>query len=162
MKGTYTLILACREPFRKRIGSLGYARISRGYYLYTGSALGAGAVSLGWRLRRHSRPSKKRQWHVDYLTSDPRCQIEAVVYLKSPRRLECTINRAIVRELKAQPVLLRAGASDCRCDAHLTKITSSSSVRLAKILSSATSVYRRFGDSVHCDRARSSVLLPIS
>ena len=148
MKGTYTLLLLCTKPFSVRIGSLGYASIGKGYYIYTGSALGQGSVSLEGRLRRHLQVSKKARWHVDYLTSDSRCRVKAAVCLRSRKRLECTINKAVVRELSADPVLARAGSSDCKCDGHLTKV--GSSIRAGKILTSVMSVYKRFGKSVGC------------
>ena len=148
MRGTYTLLLVCREPFRTKIGSLGYANVDEGYYLYTGSALGSGALSLEGRLERHSQRAKKVKWHVDYLTSDPRCIVKAAVCLRSRKRLECAINKAVVRELSADPVLARAGSSDCKCDGHLTKV--GSSIRAGKILTSVMSVYKRFGKSVGC------------
>lgn len=155
MKGTYTLLLVCRKPFRIRVGSLGYANIDRGYYLYTGSALGVGALSLEGRLKRHSQFPKKRKWHVDYLTSDSRCRVKAAVCLRSRKRLECDINRAVVRELKTEPVLPRAGSSDCKCDGHLTKV--GPSIRAGKIMSLVMSVYRRFGRSVGCIQFVNSV-----
>lgn len=148
MRGTYTLLLVCREPFRRRIGSLGYANVDEGYYLYTGSALGTGALSLEGRLMRHSRLSKKARWHVDYLTSDSRCRVMAAVFLRSRKRLECVINQAAVRKLNAEPVLPGAGSSDCECDGHLTKV--GSSIRAGKILSLVRSIYRGFGRSVSC------------
>jgi Uri superfamily endonuclease len=146
LKGTYTLLLVCKEPFRVMIGRLGYAKIDAGHYLYTGSALGEGAQSLEGRLKRHSEPSKKIRWHVDYLTSNPRCRIKAAVWLMSPERVECRINQAISRQLGAEPVLPQAGSSDCKCDAHLTKIQSSIGPR--RILASLVRVYRRFGRQV--------------
>jgi Uri superfamily endonuclease len=148
LKGTYTLILICMKPFRAKIGSLGYATLRKGYYLYTGSALGYGSVSLEGRLNRHLRSSKNVTWHVDYLTSDPRCRVRAIVCLRSSKRLECTINQEIVRNLSAKPILTRAGSSDCKCDGHLTRV--GSSIGAGEILSKVTSVYQRFGRAVCC------------
>ena len=148
MKGTYTLLLICKEPFRVMIGGLGYANIDAGYYMYTGSALGVGAQSLEGRLGRHSQRSKKRRWHVDYLTSNPRCKITTAVWLMSRRRMECAINQAVSREFNAKPVLPRAGSSDCKCDAHLMKIHSRIGPRgMSGLL---VSVYMRFGRPVRC------------
>jgi len=148
LKGTYTLLLICMKPFRAKIGSLGYATIRKGYYLYTGSALGYGSVSLEGRLNRHLRSSKNVTWHVDYLTSNPRCRVRAIVCLRSSERLECTINQEIVRNLSAKPILTRAGSSDCKCDGHLTRV--GSSIGAGEILSKVTSVYQRFGGAVRC------------
>lgn len=156
MRGTYTLLLLCREPFRARIGSLGYANVDEGYYLYTGSALGNGSLSLERRLERHCRRAKKVRWHVDYLTSNPRCVVKVAVCLRSRKRSECAINKAVIRRMNAKPILSHAGSSDCKCDAHLTKIRSS--IGADKILRSLMNVYRRFGKAVyyvqfaHCGR----------
>jgi len=148
LKGTYTLLLICMKPFRAKIGSLGYATIRKGYYLYTGSALGYGSVSLEGRLNRHLRGPKNVTWHVDYLTSDRRCRVRAIVYLRSSKRLECTINQETVRNLSAKPILSHAGSSDCKCNGHLTRV--GSSIGAGEILSKVTSVYQRFGRVVRC------------
>ena len=148
MKGTYTLLLVCKKPFRVKIGNLGNVNVGEGYYLYTGSALGSGALSLEGRLKRHSRRGKKVKWHVDYLTSDSRCRVMAAVCLRSRKRLECAINKVVVRRSNAKPLFSRAGSSDCKCDGHLTKM--GSSIRAGKILPLVISVYRRFGKSVRC------------
>ena len=148
MKGTYTLLILCKKPFRTRIGSLGYATIGKGCYLYTGSALGYGSVSLEGRLGRHLRGPKNVSWHVDYLTSDPRCRVRAIVCLGSSKRLECTINDETVRNLGATPILARAGSSDCKCNGHLTRV--GTSIGTGEIVSKVTSVYRRFGRAVYC------------
>ena len=143
MKGTYTMILSCRQPFRVVIGRLGYARIGAGYYLYTGSALGVGAQSLEGRLRRHLQRSKRMRWHVDYLTSNPRCRIKAAVWLMSSQRMECAINRAVSVEFHAKPVLPGAGSSDCECDGHLMEVQAAiEPSRMSEVL---VRVYRRFG-----------------
>lgn len=128
---------------RVRFGKLGYAKIEVGYYLYTGSALGRGAVSLEGRLTRHESSSKKMRWHVDYLTSRPGCGFKGAVYLISNRRLECRINRSIRDNLKVESSLPHIGASDCRCNGHLLRVTSR--LGKAKLLDRLECVYSRFG-----------------
>jgi len=157
LKGTYTLLLVCKEPFRVRIGRLGQAKIDAGHYLYTGSALGGGAQSLEGRLKRHAEPSKKMRWHVDYLTSNPRCKITGAVWLESPRRVECAINRAVSNQLGVKPVLPRAGSGDCKCDAHLMKVRSPIGPR--RISGLLVRVYRRFGRHVRSTRSANSLRL---
>mgnify|MGYP000149625452 CR=1 FL=1 len=124
MKGTYTILLSCKKSIRVKFGKLGSVKIRRGYYLYTGSALGRGAVSLEGRLKRHARRSKKARWHVDYLTSNSACEIAAAVCLSSRRRLECSISRTLGEKFDAKPVLRHIGATDCRCDGHLLLVRS--------------------------------------
>ncbi len=163
MKGTYTLLLICMKPFRTKIGSLGYATIGKGHYLYTGSALGTGSVSLEGRLNRHLRGPKNVRWHVDYLTSNPRYRVKAIVCLKSSKRLECTINQKIVRNLNAKPILIGAGSSDCKCDGHLTRVETS--IGAGEILSKVTRAYQGFGGAVLCmqfaDRTTKNLDQPI-
>ena len=122
LRGTYTLLLACKRPFELRIGKLGRVRLKKGHYLYTGSALGAGAASLEKRVARHRRRNKRVKWHVDYLTV--RCEIIVVnaICLHANKRLECQINQQISFELNGKPIIKRAGASDCKCDGHLLSI----------------------------------------
>ena len=119
LRGTYTLLMVCKRPFKLRIGKLGLAQIKKGIYLYTGSALGAGAVSLDLRIARHRRRNKRVKWHVDYLTVRPEITIVSVVCIESKVRLECKINQRILSILNVEPILHRAGSSDCHCNAHL-------------------------------------------
>jgi Uri superfamily endonuclease len=143
MKGTYSIVLQCRRPMRVRFGKLGFAKVEVGYYLYTGSALGRGSVSLEGRLARHMRPSKKMRWHVDYLTSRPGCYFRGAVYLISKRHLECKINRSIQQNLNLEPSLLHIGASDCGCDGHLLRVTEHSSE--AELINQLECIYSSFG-----------------
>lgn len=45
--GIYTLIIHTSEMVKIRVGKLGLIDFPVGYYTYTGSALGRGALSLG-------------------------------------------------------------------------------------------------------------------
>lgn len=162
MRGTYTLLLVCRNSFRIGLGRLGCVGVGEGQYLYTGSALGRGAVSLEGRLKRHWKVSKKTRWHVDYLTSHRKCRVRAAVCLMSRKRLECAINRAIVEGLEVTPVLPHAGSSDCACAGHLLKVLSSLSEK--KVLNDVIMVYEGFGQPIQISEdviLRSRGLLPI-
>jgi Uri superfamily endonuclease len=119
MKGTYTILVRCKGASFSTFGKLGRARLRKGHYLYTGSALGSGAVSLEGRLERHMRRQKRLRWHVDYLTSRRDCNVTGAVYVVSNSRLECRVNSSISKELDVRPVLLKIGASDCKCNGHL-------------------------------------------
>ena len=143
VKGTYTIILANRRRSGVRFGKLGYAKLTSGYYLYTGSALGRGSVSLENRLARHFRSAKTIRWHIDYLTTHPTCKVIGALYLKSNRHLECAINKTICENLQAQPVLPNIGASDCGCKGHLLRPTSCETE--ADLLEALRRVYSRFG-----------------
>jgi len=119
MKGIYTIIVQNGSEGYTAFGRLGRTRLLRGYYLYTGSALGASSTSLERRLQRHRARSKRKRWHVDFLTSRPSCGVAGAVYLVSNKRLECNANESISKEFKLLPVLPGVGASDCNCGGHL-------------------------------------------
>ena len=122
MRGTYTLLLACKKPFKIRMGKLGLIKVERGNYLYTGSALGTGSVSLEQRVARHRRRNKRMKWHVDYLTVPREVVVVNVICTESSKRLECQINRQLLHKLNAKPIARRAGASDCQCSGHLLSV----------------------------------------
>ena len=122
LRGTYTLLLACKRPFKLRIGKLGLTKVERGHYLYTGSALGTGAVSLEQRIARHRKRNKHVKWHVDYLTVHREITVVNVICTKIIERLECQINQQIMSNLNGEPIIRRAGASDCKCSAHLLSV----------------------------------------
>ena len=143
MRGTYTIVLACERPMRVRFGKLGRVKVKIGHYLYTGSALGLGAVSLEGRLTRHNRSFKKKRWHIDYLTARRGCKLEGAVYLISNKRFECKINRAIRKNMNTQAILQHLGASDCKCEAHLVRVTETLSK--IKLLNRLKQTYSRFG-----------------
>ncbi len=160
VKGTYTLVIESKRAMRVRFGRLGSARLTTGYYVYTGSALGQGALSLERRLGRHIRRSKRAHWHVDYLTTRDEYVVRAGVCVKSGRRLECLVNRRIHRAVDVRVVLPHLGATDCTCVSHLVKVDSS----LKTILARVNKIYCEFGDpfTFHVNRgARFSGLLPI-
>ncbi|HKM75588.1 MAG TPA: DUF123 domain-containing protein [Candidatus Bathyarchaeia archaeon] len=120
--GTYSILLKSSKRFRLKLGCLGYVRVKRGHYVYTGSALGKGPTSLEGRINRHRRRSKRIRWHIDYLTKRREIQLEGSVYIYSRARLECTINEAVLDDLQGCPIVRHAGASDCRCPAHLLRV----------------------------------------
>ncbi len=148
MRGTYTVILACRRSMRVRFGKLGSARMKVGNYLYTGSALGRGAMSLEGRLMRHGRSWKRKKWHVDYLTSLPEFGFKGAVYLISNKRLECRINASIRENLSVQSILPHLGASDCKCDGHLIRVASH--LGETKLRHKLERVYSGFGHPQLC------------
>ena len=143
MKGTYTIIVDCGFEGYLAFGRLGRAKIRRGRYLYTGSALGHGATSLERRLERHGKRWKKRKWHIDYLTSKRECLVSGAVYVESKRRLECKVNQAISKGFNLSPILPKIGASDCQCDGHLL----GPEVQLSMVVMHRrlVNIYRRFG-----------------
>lgn len=93
------------------IGKLGTFSFSKGFYVYTGSALS----SLEGRIGRHLRKDKRLKWHIDYFLE------EAIslgfMPIVSPEREECEINSRFLEE--GESVAKGFGSSDCNCISHL-------------------------------------------
>jgi len=142
LRRTYTLLLLCKRSFKRSIGRRGQIEIRKGYYLYTGSAMGTGAVSLEQRVARHRRRSKPMRWHVDYLTGRREIGVVNVICVTSERRLECQINQRIMSEFSVKPIFPRAGASDCNCAGHLLFVELADSNSIMKRLNC---VYASYG-----------------
>ena len=140
-KGVYTLIIRLEDDLEIRVGSLGLVALRAGYHLYTGSALGRGALGLRGRVIRHLSRPKKLFWHIDYLLSEPGVRVEALIVAESRRRRECEVNKALMSELGAAPSAPGFGSSDCRsgCPAHLLYAGPSSPVMAVE------QVYRHLG-----------------
>ncbi len=136
--------MQCKDVSYATFGKLGRARLRKGHYLYTGSALGRGAVSLEGRLERHMRRQKRLRWHVDYLTSCPDCDVTGAVYVISDDHLECKVNSSISKELDVSPVMLKIGASDCKCNGHL--LGPARSLNENYLMKRLKSVYAQFGE----------------
>jgi Uri superfamily endonuclease len=119
--GIYTLLLFVSEEISLTVGKLGKQNFPRGYYTYTGSALGKGATSLKHRIARHLRKEKHRFWHIDYLLADENVSVEAVIAAETNEKMECTINQHIKGIEGAEVPVKGFGASDCRenCGSHL-------------------------------------------
>jgi Uri superfamily endonuclease len=117
--GTYVLVMWLNRECELRVGRLGCFRLVPGWYLYVGSALGAG----GWRARvaRHARAEKRRHWHIDYLLAEAR--LHEVWATASPVRQECEWARVLAQYPGMRTPVHGFGASDCRCKAHLFAMT---------------------------------------
>ncbi len=97
------------------IGKLGDFAIVPGYYLYVGSALGAGGLRA--RISRHLRLVSRPHWHIDYLK--PHLAMDSIWYAYDRVRRECQWGQQIQQQLSAQCPIPGFGASDCRCQTHL-------------------------------------------
>jgi len=119
--GIYTLLLFLPKQVTLDIGKLGKQKFPRGYYTYTGSALGKGATSLKHRIARHLRKEKRRFWHIDYLLADENISVEAVIVAETNQNMECKTNQHIKTIIGAKVPVKGFGASDCRknCESHL-------------------------------------------
>lgn len=115
LPGTYLLLLKCLGSTLVSVGRLGSMALHRGWYLYVGSANGQGGLAA--RLRHHSRPAKRPHWHLDYV--QPHLEIAAAWYTTDPASWEHRWAATLAGMDNFQPALVRFGASDCHCAAHL-------------------------------------------
>ncbi len=115
MPGVYVLILRLHGFFRGKVGGLGLVELEPGFYVYVGSALGPGGLAA--RVSRHLRRAKRLRWHIDHLTSDPRVEVEAVVYAYTGERLESTLSSGLAAVL--EPAVMGFGSSDTGDPTHL-------------------------------------------
>jgi Uri superfamily endonuclease len=94
------------------VGKLGKISFRPGYYIYIGSALN----NIYKRVSRHIVKSKKKFWHIDYLTSDRNFCVQKIYIINRPDRLECKKAGELGKFLD---VIEGFGSSDCRCSGHL-------------------------------------------
>jgi Uri superfamily endonuclease len=113
--GTYVLVMRLDAPTSLAVGRLGVFDMPEGFYLYVGSAHGAGGLRA--RVGRHLRAAKRLHWHVDYLTAH--AQISEVWMRASAERLECHWAGLLAGVEGGSIPAARFGASDCTCPAHL-------------------------------------------
>jgi len=121
MKGTYTLVILLEKEARIEVQKCGSFILQKGYYTYTGSALGCGGVSLRNRVVRHLKKRKAKHWHIDFLLVNKNAAVIAVVAAGSSVNRECQVNDAIKNVEGATVPIVGFGASDCEhnCGSHL-------------------------------------------
>lgn len=120
-RGIYTLIIFLSKTTSLSIGKLGAHSFPKGFYVYTGSALGLAPSSLPNRVSRHLQKEKTKRWHIDYLLADENATVRAVIAVATSRRLECKLNQAIKKSVNGKILVDGFGASDCKenCGSHL-------------------------------------------
>ncbi len=124
-RGVYSLVIHVKRGLSIRVGALGPQRFPKGYYVYTGSALGPGGLEA--RILRHMRLSRngvaysRPFWHIDFLLAHEKASLVAVVAAEILRKLECEVNQSIRDRIGAEIPVPGFGASDCRknCESHL-------------------------------------------
>jgi len=112
--GTYALILQCYASEAIQVGRWGQLDLQPGYYIYVGSAFGAGGVRA--RVSRHLRTGKRKHWHIDFLRAHAR-PVEAWVSYEAVH-LEHTW-AGILLDMPGMTPIRGFGCSDCRCSSHL-------------------------------------------
>ncbi len=133
VKGYYVLVI--------RVNSIINIHLSRnewiikpGIYFYIGSAKGPGGLKA--RVSRHYTRSKKKHWHIDYLTANTNTEIEYIVLIipLNPERidLESYLAQRFYGKLEAMKGF---GTSDKRQDySHLYKCNNVNEYRCLEYL----------------------------
>ena len=93
--GIYTLIISLSKDLDLNIGRIGLRNFLKGYYTYTGSAMGKGKAPLKRRISRHVRKEKRRHWPIDYLLASQSTHVTAVVAAQTNKSLECAVNQQV-------------------------------------------------------------------
>lgn len=123
--GAYALIIALPRsvPIPYRAGR--EVTFARGFYIYTGSALGPGGLRA--RIGRHLSPieTKRPHWHIDRLLEASR--IAAIWWEATSSKRECAWAAALAQFGRRWPS--RFGASDCGCAGHLIQMPSPQAIR---------------------------------
>jgi Uri superfamily endonuclease len=127
--GVYQLLIEVVETVVLQMGRLGAVEVESGYYLYTGSA----KRGLCARLARHLRDDKKLRWHIDYLlAAGSIVQIRAFPWRQGR---ECELNLQLSQRPGLSVPIPWFGSSDCRCPAHLLKLSIDRNARPGMALS---------------------------
>jgi Uri superfamily endonuclease len=117
-RGVYTLIIRCSRPSRITVGRHLALLLRRGWYLYSGSALGRGSTSLEGRISRHLTQEKKHFWHIDRILSSGSTRVVSVVFAKTTNKMECQLNAALLKDSATRVPVRGVGSTDCRCESH--------------------------------------------
>lgn len=124
-QGTYIVVAEAGRAFSCQAGKLGRLEGSKGYYLYVGSALGAGGIRA--RVNHHLRITEKPHWHFDYLR--PYVNPQAIWFCNSANRYEHLWSSVLANLPGALVPMAKFGATDCRCEAHLYYFTKAPDIR---------------------------------
>jgi Uri superfamily endonuclease len=118
--GTYALWLRLARRATVTVGRLGTFAFPPGEYLYVGSALGPGGLAA--RVAHHAHHSPSPHWHIDYLRRH--AALVAIWHRSGGVRREHNWAAALTQLRGATVPVAGFGASDCRCPAHLVRMTS--------------------------------------
>ena len=108
-----------------QIGRLGGMQLSKGWYVYVGSAFGPGGLAA--RVSRHLQRHKTRHWHIDHLIWAT--TVREVWYSQRQRDLEHCWAQAALDQPAARNLLRGFGASDCQCLSHLVRFPTRRAVK---------------------------------
>lgn len=120
MRGVYLLVMHIKETTLRDVGALGPHEFEEGFWVYVGSAMGAGSTSIEKRIARHFSRNKKTHWHIDYLL-DGGLLPSFAIYSETEEKTECVLAQAIGQQSQFEKGPVGFGSSDCRtgCATHL-------------------------------------------
>lgn len=113
--GTYIAVLKSNKTRTLQIGKYGELAISKGYYVYIGSAFGPGGIKS--RLNHHGKISSSPHWHIDYLRTETVFHKAYALY--SYEHKECSWASTLAEDSNSVEPLKGFGSSDCSCRTHL-------------------------------------------
>ncbi|ALG68497.1 GIY-YIG nuclease family protein [Beggiatoa leptomitoformis] len=113
--GTYILILKANSAHSCCVGKMGLVSITKGFYLYVGSAFGRGGVQA--RVSHHQKISLHPHWHIDYLRQQ--LSLLSIWCSHDAKRREHQWASLLNQSQGMTLPFPRFGASDCTCPAHL-------------------------------------------
>ena len=110
--GTYILSLEIIRNINT-VREINRWELTKGFYLYFGSAKGITASSLGNRLKRHYSKNKKVFWHIDTLTTHKDVILHHAYYKVGINNTEC---QNLLNFINQKPVRIinKFGNSDCK------------------------------------------------
>ena len=117
--------MRAQDQQQLQIGRLGGMQLSKGWYVYVGSAFGPGGLAA--RVSRHLQRHKTRHWHIDYLIWAT--TVREVWYSQRQRDLEHCWAQAALDQPAARNLLRGFGASDCQCLSHLVRFPTREAVK---------------------------------
>ena len=142
MKGIYTLIIFLAEKTLIRTRKKNFI-VTRGFYIYVGSAMGPYTKSLEKRVLRHLRKHKTRFWHIDYLLKKKAVGIKAILYSPSMKKLECSLASQFEKSRSVWVPIDGFGCSDCKCRGHL--FVALGKTNLESVLKNTMKAHRKVG-----------------
>jgi len=124
--GTYALVLTSHKTSLVGIGSLGTLELQPGFYVYVGSAFGAGGLAA--RIGHHTQIAARPHWHIDYLRAA--CDLIEIWFTTETARREHSWAEAAAQLPGAEVPMPGFGSSDCQCATHLFWFQRQPSVRM--------------------------------
>jgi len=156
--GSYILFIRISNPFQLAFGKFQQSRlftIPESDYLYIGSALGGDKSGnpLARRLIRHasrsddkppheiraslinffskdaSEPSiKKLHWHIDYLLDRPEAEINHIMMIRSPLKMEHKLSELLESRIETSMLAPRLGALDTSNSTHILQLSDKTTI----------------------------------